>query len=176
MGYLLYYHATKKNNDKKMTDILYDALENETFKLSDSILNKIIGSRLKSRRQLMGLNQVELGKRLNISGQQIHKYEAGVDQLSAAKIFELSEILQIPVTYFFDDLDAFELGESENENLTRDLEEIRLQKYVNIYKDFSDPKLQKLLFEVTRLFATQLKLLAQNNCKISPSLKHKPKK
>lgn len=161
---------------KKMTDIFYDAYDNETFKLSDSILNKIIGSRLKNRRQLMGLNQVELGKRLHISGQQIHKYEAGIDQLSAAKIFELSEILQIPVTYFFDDLDAFELGESENEDLTRDLEELRLQKYVNIYKDFSDPKLQKLLFEVTRLFASQLKLLSQNGSKAIPPLKNKHKK
>ena len=159
-----------------MTDVLYTALENETFKLSDALLNKIIGSRLKSRRQLMGLNQVDLGKSLNISGQQIHKYEAGIDQLSAAKIFELSGILQIPVTYFFDDLDALELGESENEALTQDLEEIRLQKYVNIYKDFSDPRLQKMLLEVTRLFASQLKLFAQTNCKVSHFLKNKPRK
>ncbi len=79
----------------KSTDIFYGELNSDTFKLTDSTLNKVLGSRLKHRRQLMGLNQTELGKKLQISGQQIHKYEAGIDQLSAPKIYELSSIHKI---------------------------------------------------------------------------------
>ncbi|WP_052046153.1 helix-turn-helix domain-containing protein [Candidatus Paracaedibacter symbiosus] len=158
----------------KTTDILYGDSSEEVSKISDSVLNKIVGTRLKDRRQLMGLNQAELGRRLHISGQQIHKYEAGIDQLSASKIYELSGVLQIPVSYFFDELESHHLAESESSDYQpRDPEEIRLQKYINIYKDFSEPKLQKMLFEVTRLFAAQLRLLEFHNGKTKPPPRNK---
>jgi transcriptional regulator with XRE-family HTH domain len=161
----------------KSTDIFYGELDNDTFKLTDSTLNKVLGSRLKHRRQLMGLNQTELGKKLQISGQQIHKYEAGIDQLSAPKIYELSSILQIPISYFFDDLEADHLAESPSSDYpSQDLEEIRLQKYINIYKEFSDPKSQKLLFETIRLFASHLKLMENNTPKSRSTLKDKTSK
>jgi len=141
-------------------DIFYGDSDGDAIKISDSVLNKVVGNRLKDRRLLLGLNQAELGKKLNISGQQIHKYEAGIDQLSAPKIYELCSIFQIPITYFFDDLEEYQLAESEEgEYQARDPEEIRLQKYISIYQEFSDPKLKKLLFEVIRLFAAQLKLM-----------------
>lgn len=150
----------------KQTDIFYGELDDETFKLTDSTLNKVLGTRLKHRRQFMGLNQTELGKKLQISGQQIHKYEAGIDQLSAPKIYELSSILQIPISYFFDDLETDHLAESHpNDYQPQDAEEIRLQKYINIYKELSDPKSQKLLFEIIRLFASHLKLMENNTSK-----------
>lgn len=141
-------------------DIFYDNPDVGRSKLPDSVVNKLVGSRLKERRVLMGLNQAELGKRLQISGQQIHKYEAGTDQLSVSKIHELVSILQVPVSYFFDDLAADYLAETESHDYQAiDPLEAQLQKYLDIYKDFSDPKLQKMLLEVTKLFANQLKLL-----------------
>lgn len=141
-------------------NIFYDDSDIDTVKISDSVLNKVLGNRLKDRRLLLGLNQAELGKKLNISGQQIHKYEAGIDQLSAPKIYELCSIFQIPISYFFDDLEDYQLAENSPEDYqVRDPEEIRLQKYISIYQEFSDPKLKKLLFEFIRLFASQLKLM-----------------
>lgn len=161
----------------KITDIFYGELDNDTFKLTDSTLNKVLGSRLKHRRQLMGLNQTELGKKLQISGQQIHKYEAGIDQLSAPKIYELSSILQIPISYFFDDLETDHLAESlSNEYQSQDIEEVRLQKYISLYKEFSDPKSQKLLFEMIRLFASHLKLVENNVSKSRSPQKNKTSK
>lgn len=141
-------------------DIFYGEPAEEISKLNDTTINKILGNRLKDRRVLMGLNQAELGKKLHISGQQIHKYEAGIDQLSAPKIYELCSILQTPISYFFEDLEADHLAEEEAENYqAADPEEIRFQKYVRLYQDFSDPKLRKLLFDVMRLFAAHLKLI-----------------
>ncbi len=161
----------------KLTDIFYGELDSDSFKLTDSTLNKVLGSRLKHRRQLMGLNQTELGKKLQISGQQIHKYEAGIDQLSAPKIYELSSILQIPISYFFDDLETDHLAESPSSDYpSQDLEEIRLQKYINIYKEFSDPKSQKLLFETIRLFASHLKLMENNTSKSRSTSRDKTSK
>lgn len=144
----------------KTMDIFYGDPDGETIKISDSVLNKVVGNRLKDRRVMLGLNQAELGKRLNISGQQIHKYEAGIDQLSAPKIYELCSIFQIPPSYFFDDVEEYQLAESETGDFQlRDPEEIRLQKYISIYQEFSDPRIKKMLFEVIRLFAAQLKLM-----------------
>lgn len=142
-------------------DIFYDNPDTARLgKLPDSVVNRLVGSRLKERRILMGLNQAELGKKLQISGQQIHKYEAGTDQLSVSKIHELVSILQVPVNYFFDDLAADYLAEPENPDYqTLDPAEVQFQKYISIYRDFSDPKLQRMLLEVTKLFANQLKLL-----------------
>lgn len=144
----------------KTIDIFYGDSDGDTIKISDSVLNKVIGNRLKDRRLLLGLNQAELGKKLNISGQQIHKYEAGTDQLSAPKIYELCSIFQILPSYFFDDLEEYQLAESQTGDYqSRDPEEVRLQKYISIYQEFSDPRLKKMLFEVIRLFAAQLKLM-----------------
>lgn len=141
-------------------DVFYGDLDEVQFKLPDAVINKIVGNRLKERRISMGLNQAELGKKLHVSGQQIHKYEAGTDKLSVAKVHELANILQVPINYFFDELECDHFAESDSDDYQAfGPDELRFWKYVNIYKEFSDPKLQKMLVEVTRLFSNQLKLL-----------------
>ena len=87
----------------KLTDIFYGELDSDSFKLTDSTLNKVLGSRLKHRRQLMGLNQTELGKKLQISGQQIHKYEKGIDRITAGRLFEIAQVLSVPLEFFYRD-------------------------------------------------------------------------
>jgi len=69
-----------------------------------------VGRRLKLRRINLGLSQQELGNLLNITFQQIQKYEKGINRISSGKLFEFSKALNIPVTYFFEDIE----GESSN--------------------------------------------------------------
>ena len=67
-----------------------------------------VGTQLRLRRLIVGLSQEELGSRLGISFQQIQKYETGANRISAARLFEISQELDVPISWFFKDLPAEE--------------------------------------------------------------------
>lgn len=68
-------------------------------------IDEHVGKKLKLRRINFGLSQQELGKLLNITFQQIQKYEKGVNRVSSGKLYEFSKVLGVPVTYFFEGID-----------------------------------------------------------------------
>jgi transcriptional regulator with XRE-family HTH domain len=72
-----------------------------------------IGDRMRARRMMLGMSQTELGAALDVTFQQIQKYERGINRISASTIERLAVTLGVPITYFFDghppevDLTAF---------------------------------------------------------------------
>ncbi|AWK87998.1 helix-turn-helix domain-containing protein [Azospirillum thermophilum] len=65
-----------------------------------------VGARLRLRRTLLGLSQEKLGEAVGITFQQLQKYERGSNRISASRLFNLSQVLGVPVSYFFDDMPA----------------------------------------------------------------------
>ena len=63
-----------------------------------------VGARMKQRRIEAGLSQEKLGKQLNLTFQQVQKYERGANRVGASRLFELSTALNVPVGYFFEDM------------------------------------------------------------------------
>ncbi len=63
-----------------------------------------VGSRVRLRRNLLGMNQTDLGKAVGTSYQQIQKYEHGVNRVGASRLFNLGRALNVPVSFFFEDL------------------------------------------------------------------------
>lgn len=63
-----------------------------------------VGRRLRRRRRLLGFTQQSLAEQVGIRFQQIQKYECGANRVSAARLFELSEALSVPVQYFYEGL------------------------------------------------------------------------
>ncbi len=63
-----------------------------------------LGKRLRRRRRLLGLTQQQLAGSCGVRFQQIQKYECGANRISAARLWQLSEALEVPVGYFFDGL------------------------------------------------------------------------
>ncbi|WP_125255746.1 helix-turn-helix domain-containing protein [Brevundimonas fluminis] len=63
-----------------------------------------LGRRLRRRRRLLGLTQQQLAAQVGIRFQQIQKYECGANRISAARLWQLSEALEAPVSYFYDGL------------------------------------------------------------------------
>ena len=59
-----------------------------------------VGKRLRRRRRLLGLTQQQLAESVGIRFQQIQKYECGANRVSASRLFELAESLEVPVQYF----------------------------------------------------------------------------
>lgn len=72
-----------------------------------------LGRRLRRRRRLLGLTQQQLAIQIGIRFQQIQKYECGANRISAARLWQLAEALETPVSYFYDGLaEAIERKES----------------------------------------------------------------
>lgn len=63
-----------------------------------------VGKRLRRRRRLLGLTQQQLAESVGIRLQQIQKYECGANRVSASRLFELAESLDVPVQYFYEGL------------------------------------------------------------------------
>ncbi len=63
-----------------------------------------VGKRLRRRRRLLGLTQQQLAESVGIRFQQIQKYECGANRVSASRLFELAESLDVPVQYFYEGL------------------------------------------------------------------------
>ncbi len=63
-----------------------------------------VGARLRLRRTLLGLSQEKLGEAVGITFQQLQKYERGSNRISASRLYNLSQVLGVPVSYFFDDM------------------------------------------------------------------------
>ncbi len=63
-----------------------------------------VGARLRLRRTLLGLTQDQLGKALNLTFQQVQKYERGANRIGSSRLYKLSQILDVPVSFFFDEM------------------------------------------------------------------------
>lgn len=61
-----------------------------------------VGARVRMRRMLVGLSQEKLGERIGLTFQQIQKYEKGTNRISASRMQQISEALNVPVSYFFE--------------------------------------------------------------------------
>jgi transcriptional regulator with XRE-family HTH domain len=65
-------------------------------------VDKYVGSRVRMRRIMLGMSQEKLGEALGLTFQQIQKYEKGTNRVGASRIKQISEILQVPVSFLFD--------------------------------------------------------------------------
>ncbi len=63
-----------------------------------------VGTRIRLRRTLMGMSQERLGEALGLTFQQVQKYERGVNRVGASRLFDLSRVLDVPISFFFDDM------------------------------------------------------------------------
>gem|GEM_PF-6618892 len=82
------------------------------LELNAGFNNKVLGTRIKQRRLELNLTQTKLGNALNVSFQQIQKYEKGTNGISAVRILHLSNYLEKPVHYFFEGYDSYDQSPS----------------------------------------------------------------
>lgn len=65
-------------------------------------VDKYVGSRVRMRRIMLGMSQEKLGEALGLTFQQIQKYEKGTNRVGASRLQQISEVLQVPVSFLFD--------------------------------------------------------------------------
>ena len=69
--------------------------------------NKHLGNMLKMRRLALGLTQTKVAKAINVTFQQIQKYEKGINGVSSIRLLQLSNYLKVPINYFFDNYEEY---------------------------------------------------------------------
>ena len=90
------------------------------MKLGDGMeenFNLHLGKKLRMRRLSLGLTQTKVAEAINVTFQQIQKYEKGTNGVSSNRLMQLSNFLKVPITYFFEDFKNFnEIKNSEDDN------------------------------------------------------------
>src|SRR3569623_1390735 len=64
-----------------------------------------VGARLRLRRHMLGLSQEKLGEAIGLTFQQVQKYERGANRIGASRLWDLSRVLDCPMSFFFEDMD-----------------------------------------------------------------------
>jgi transcriptional regulator with XRE-family HTH domain len=82
-----------------------------------------VGQRIRRRRWMVGMTQQQLGDAVGIKFQQIQKYETGMNRVSASRLFEISQALDVPVAFFFDEID----GEEQSADAPQEGAEISME-------------------------------------------------
>ena len=123
-----------------------------------------LGKQLRAIRLTNDMSQERLADMLGITFQQIQKYERGRNRISASRLYELSKIFSVPVTYFFQTLEdsgkqSFGFSDNEQESFAMDdkLESKETFDLIRVYYSIEDPKLRKNLFSFMKTMAENLK-------------------
>src|SRR6187402_3203133 len=76
--------------------------ESGMAKKAPNPIDKHVGSRVRMRRMMLGMSQEKLGDALGLTFQQVQKYEKGTNRIGASRLQQISLILQVPVSFFFE--------------------------------------------------------------------------
>ncbi len=116
-----------------------------------------VGSRVRMRRTLLGFSQQKLGTALGLTFQQIQKYERGANRIGSSRLYRLSRILDVEVSYFFEDLPpdvkrgAKGLAEAAGRNFeSNQLSRRETLELVRAYYRIGDAKVRKRIFELVK--------------------------
>ncbi len=71
-----------------------------------SAADRHVGGRIRERRVMLGLSQQQLAQMIGVTYQQAHKYERGLNRISAGRLYEIAQVLNVPVSWFFEGLSA----------------------------------------------------------------------
>ena len=124
-----------------------------------------VGSRVRLRRTLLGMSQEKLGEALGLTFQQVQKYERGANRIGSGRLFHLSKVLDVPVSFFFDDLPEGQGGAAPPASLSG-MSETPVKSFeaeamsrretlelVRAYYRISDAGVRKRVFELVKAVA-----------------------
>lgn len=128
-----------------------------------------VGKRVRLRRTLLGMSQEQLGTELNITFQQVQKYERGANRISASRLWDIGQILDVPINYFFDDMTentmqssprrisrGGEILDLADEQIKDPMARRETLELVRTYYSIEKPLVRKRISEMVKSIATTL--------------------
>ena len=120
---------------------------------------------MRLRRTLLGMSQEKLGDAIGLTFQQVQKYERGANRVGASRLYDLSRVLDVPVSFFFDDLNP-EVAKAAHSDPGASGEEVAIGRYepdpmmrretlelVRAYYRIPDIQIRRRLFDLTKAIA-----------------------
>ena len=109
--------------------------------------NKHLGSKLRMRRLALGLTQTKVAQAINVTFQQIQKYEKGTNGISSLRIMQLANFLKVPVVYFFEDYHGYDNASIDSDEV--DLPDLNYSFLSKLFASLSSQQKEKI-FQVLR--------------------------
>jgi transcriptional regulator with XRE-family HTH domain len=121
-------------------------------------IDRHVGSRLRYRRIMMDFSQTYLADQVGLSFQQFQKYEKGTNRISASKLHEFAKLLDVPVSFFFDDMpkEMKAASQATQPAITPDdnpFDEPEVQDFVKAYRDIPDGTVRRAIFLAVKAVA-----------------------
>ena len=122
-------------------------------------IDKLVSRRLKMRRVMLGMSQQDIGKAVDVSIQQVQKYEKATNRISSGKLFTIAKFLKVPITYFYEHSDESEIitnvfAEDDAKYEAEDSNVVAEKEIVNLIKAFSEIKSLQSRKKITELVKT----------------------
>ena len=146
-----------------------DSTSDKNFRVTNNnAVDVHVGKRVRLRRTLLGMSQEQLGASLNITFQQVQKYERGANRISASRLWDISQILDVQISYFLDEMtnDTMRLSPrrvSRGENINFDDDNVRdpmarreTLELVRTYYSIESSKVRKRLCEMVKSLAATI--------------------
>jgi transcriptional regulator with XRE-family HTH domain len=121
-----------------------------------------VGGRVRLRRMLLGMSQEKLGEHLGLTFQQIQKYEKGINRIGASRLFDLSQVLAVPVQFFYEELvvrDSGAAGFADRPAESYAAEFLGSREGLELNKAFAritDPRVRRSIVDLVRAFAGEV--------------------
>ena len=107
----------------------------------EETFNAHLGRKLRMRRLSLGLTQTKVANAINVTFQQIQKYEKGTNGVSSSRLIQLSNFLKVPITYFFED---FTESTSINKNIEDDNIDLNYSFLIKTFSKLNETQKQKV--------------------------------
>ncbi|HLN22581.1 MAG TPA: helix-turn-helix transcriptional regulator [Patescibacteria group bacterium] len=123
-----------------------------------------VGARVRLRRTLLGMSQEKLGEAIGLTFQQVQKYERGANRIGASRLFDLSRVLDVPVSFFYDDM-SDDVSQQSPRMMVAGFDEPitpfeadpmtkrETLELVRAYYRITDPQVRKRVFELAKALA-----------------------
>ena len=109
--------------------------------------NRHLGSKLRMRRLALGLTQTKVAQAINVTFQQIQKYEKGTNGISSLRIMQLANFLKVPVVYFFEGYPSYNTTSIDSDNVEQP--DLNYSFLAKLFSNLSNQQKEKI-FQVLR--------------------------
>ena len=110
--------------------------------------NRHLGSKLRMRRLALGLTQTKVAQAINVTFQQIQKYEKGTNGISSLRIMQLANFLKVPVVYFFEDYPSYDASAPSDPEKV-EMPDLNYSFLAKLFSNLSSAQKEKI-FQVLR--------------------------
>jgi transcriptional regulator with XRE-family HTH domain len=123
-------------------------------------IDKHVGARVRMRRLMVGMSQGKLGEALEVTFQQVQKYEKGANRIGASRLQQLARVLEVPPSFFFEGApssDGMSMGFAEPDSSSYVVDFLSTNEGLQLNRAFAaikDPKVRKKILDLVQSLAS----------------------